>query len=193
MTDAHGAGDADGVTASATAIVLLGAPGAGCSSVGRALARTLGGAVRDLGALTAQRLGTAEATALVSAGEARYRQVEARTALELLTTTAGAVTALGSGCLSDTEVRAALTRAQHEGARTLLLTATTRRLATRNGLDAPRSVALGNVHHAFTQMLRARQELCLQAAGQEAVVIDTTTTTPEQAAAEALARLTGRA
>ncbi|QPL06439.1 MULTISPECIES: shikimate kinase [Actinomyces] len=165
-------------------IVLLGAPGAGCGSVARALGRAMGLPVRDLGAVVAERLGVEESLALVAVGEERYRRVEAEAACALLADLAGTVTALGSGCLADAGVRSALERARCGGARTVLLTATTRRLATRNGLDAPRSVALGNVHHAFTQMLRAREDLCRRAAGAEAVVVDTTSTTPEQAAAE---------
>lgn len=173
----------------AGAVVLIGVPGAGCSSVAQALGAATGLTVRDLGAVVAQSLGRSEASALVTVGEERYRQVESCCALDLLGQTAGAVTALGSGCLADAEVRAALERAQDEGTRTVLLTATTRRLATRNGLDAPRSVALGNVHHAFTQMLHARQELCRRSAGAEAVVVDTTSTTPAQAAALAAQQL----
>ncbi|MGK2348219.1 shikimate kinase [Actinomyces sp. W5033] len=167
------------------AVVLLGAPGAGCSSVAQALGRSLGLVVRDLGAQVAGRLGVRQELALVAVGEQRYRQAEAEAACALLADPVGAVTALGSGCLADAGVRAALERARAGGARTVLLTATTRRLATRNGLDAPRSVALGNVHHAFTQMLHARQDLCRQAAGAGAVVVDTSATTPAQAAGEA--------
>ncbi|MCL3789211.1 shikimate kinase [Actinomyces sp. 186855] len=170
-------------------MVLLGAPGAGCSSVAHALGRDLGLPVRDLGAAVADRLGVPEALALVAVGEERYRRAEAEAACSLLAAPAGTVTALGSGCLADAGVRSALERARAAGARTVLLTATTRRLATRNGLDAPRSVALGNVHHAFTQMLHARQDLCLRSAGAEAVVVDTTSTTPAQAAAEAIGLL----
>jgi len=62
-------------------------------------------------------------------------------------------------------------------------TASARRLAGRNGLDAPRSVALGNVHHTFMQMLRAREAACRELAS---LNLDTTDTTPEQAAASVL-------
>lgn len=174
-------------------IVLLGAPGAGCSAVAHALGRAMGLPVRDLGALVAEGLGVEEALALVAVGEEHYRRAEAEAARALLADLPGTVTALGSGCLSDAGVRSALEHARASGARTVLLTASTRRLATRNGLDAPRSVALGNVHHAFTQMLRVREELCRQAAGAEAVVVDTTSTTPEQAAAETAGLLDGSA
>ena len=87
--------------------------------------------------------------------------------------------ALGSGCLADDAVRALLRPLAADG-RVVALTASARCLAGRNGLDAPRSVVLGNVHHVFVQMLRAREALCREAASS---TLDTTDTTPEQAAA----------
>ena len=62
--------------------------------------------------------------------------------------------------------------------RIVALTCATRALATRNGLDAPRSVALGTIHHQFVQMLHERQAQCQDLAD---VVIDTTSTTPDEA------------
>lgn len=91
--------------------------------------------------------------------------------------------ALGSGCLTDADVRALLRRLTAGGGRVVALTASARRLAGRNGLDAPRSVALGNVHHTFMQMLRAREAACRELAS---LNLDTTDTTPEQAAASVL-------
>ncbi|MBW3070222.1 MULTISPECIES: shikimate kinase [unclassified Actinomyces] len=165
-------------------VVLIGAPGAGCSSVGRALADATGMPLLDLGQETAAALGTAPELALVAVPEERYRRTERATARWALAQAAGgAVIALGSGCLSDDGVRTALTRARAEGACLVHLTATPRRLATRNGLDAPRSVALGNVHQAFTRMLREREEACARVGAE---VVDTTDTTPAQAAAAIL-------
>lgn len=174
-------------------IVLLGAPGAGCSSVATAWAQARGGVVADLGRQVAEELGVPEGLALVSIGEERYREVETSTAVSLLTQagqaaraaaesdqqTPGLALALGSGCLGREEVLAALEEARRAGAVVVALTASVRRLASRNGLDAPRSVALGNVNHAFALMARAREARCRELAG---VVVDTTDTTPEQAA-----------
>lgn len=176
-----GEGAADRAGGRGGAVVLIGPPGAGCTSVGRALARATGAPFADLAAVVAAELGTAPELALVAAGERRYRRVEADAARALLEEARrrGGVVALGSGCLADDAVRALL-RPLAAGGRVVALTASARRLAGRNGLDAPRSVALGNVHRAFVQMLRDREALCRELASS---TLDTTDTTPEQAAA----------
>ena len=179
-----GEGAADRAGGWGGAVVLIGPPGAGCTSVGRALARATGAPFADLAAVVAAELGSAPELALVAAGERRYRRVEADAARALLEEARrrGGVVALGSGCLADDAVRALL-RPLAAGGRVVALTASARRLAGRNGLDAPRSVALGNVHRAFVQMLRDREALCRELASS---TLDTTDTTPEQAAAAAL-------
>ena len=176
-----GEGAADRAGGRGGAVVLIGPPGAGCTSVGRALARATGAPFADLAAVVAAELGTGPELALVAAGERRYRRVEADAARALLEEARrrGGVVALGSGCLADDAVRALL-RPLAAGGGVVALTASTRRLAGRNGLDAPRSVALGNVHHVFVQMLRAREALCRELASS---TLDTTDTTPERAAA----------
>ena len=176
-----GEGAADRAGGRGGAVVLIGPPGAGCTSVGRALARATSAPFADLAAVVAAELGTAPELALVAAGERRYRRVEADAARALLEEARrrGGVVALGSGCLADDAVRALL-RPLAAGGRVVALTASARRLAGRNGLDAPRSVALGNVHRAFVQMLRDREALCRELASS---TLDTTDTTPEQVAA----------
>ena len=136
-------------------LILIGPPGAGCSSVARAIGSAQGLTVLDLGQLVADELGTRPDLALV--------------------------VALGSGCLEATGVRQGLERlrlASRGTHRVVSLTCATRVLATRNGLDAPRSVALGTIHHQFVQMLHERQARCQDLAD---VVVDTTSTTPDEA------------
>ena len=159
-------------THSPRALVIIGPPGAGCSSVGRAVGAAEGLPVLDLGRSVADELATSPDLALVAVPEGEYRRVEARVALDLLdrAQAEGAVVALGSGCLGDPRLR--------PGDYAVALTCATRVLATRNGLDAPRSVALGTVHHQFVQMLHERQARCRELAD---VVVDTTSTTPRQA------------
>lgn len=175
-------------------LVLIGPPGAGCSSVGRAAGIAEGLPVLDLGRSVAKELGTTPDLALVAVPEVEYRRVETDTALRLLDRAAaeGAVVALGSGCLEAPRTRERLEdlRLGHDqtdqtlrAGTVVALTCSPRVLATRNGLNAPRSVALGTVHHQFVQMLRERQARCRELAD---VVVDTTSTTPEEACDEVI-------
>ena len=164
-------------------LILIGPPGAGCSSVARAIGSAQGLTVLDLGRLVADELGTRPDLALVAVPETEYRRIEAGTAERLLerAETGGLVVALGSGCLEATGVRQGLERlrlASRGTHRVVSLTCATRVLATRNGLDAPRSVALGTIHHQFVQMLHERQARCRELAD---TIIDTSATTPEEA------------
>ena len=139
--------------------------------------------VRYGGGRAADELGTRPDLALVAVPETEYRRIEAGTAERLLerAETGGLVVALGSGCLEATGVRQGLERLRGANRGThhvVSLTCATRVLATRNGLDAPRSVALGTIHHQFVQMLHERQARCQDLAD---VVIDTTSTTPDEA------------
>lgn len=170
-------------------VVLIGPPGAGCSTVARALAQLWGATCLDLGAEVARRLGTHQDLALVAIPEADYRRAEEACALELIEAAGQApgVLALGSGCLSRAAVAAALEDLEATSSgHVVALDAPVRILATRNGLDAPRSVALGAVHHEFTQMLRARQARCAQLA---TLTVDTSRLTPTQAAWQIAAHL----
>ena len=165
------------------AFILIGPPGAGCSSVARAVGSAQGLPVLDLGRLVADELGTRPDLALVAVPETEYRRVEADTAARLLerAVSESVVVALGSGCLEAAGVRQGLERlrlANRQSHRVVALICATRALATRNGLDAPRSVALGTIHHQFVQMLHERQAQCQDLAD---VVIDTTSTTPDEA------------
>lgn len=161
----------------AAAIVLIGPPGAGCTTVARALAGMRGAPCLDLGAETAARVGAAEELALVATPETEYRRVEEATALQLIegARRGGGVLALGSGCLGSERVQASLAALRGQGGAVVGLTASVRRLATRNGLDAPRSVALGTIHHEFTRMLRHREDQCRRAAS---IVVDTSDKNP---------------
>ena len=165
------------------ALILIGPPGAGCSSVGRSIGAIEGLPVLDLGRRVADELGTSPDLALVAVPEADYRRVEARVACQVLdhAVAQGAVVALGSGCLGDPRIGRRLEelRLVHDrSCQIVALTCATRVLATRNGLDAPRSVALGTVHHQFVQMLHERWTRCRELAD---VVVDTTSTTPDEA------------
>ena len=58
-------------------LILIGPPGAGCSSVARAIGSAQGLPVLDLGQLVADELGTRPELALVAVAETEYRRIEA--------------------------------------------------------------------------------------------------------------------
>ncbi|MBF0696421.1 shikimate kinase [Actinomyces bowdenii] len=183
-------------------LALIGPPGAGCRSVAAAVARLRGQAVADVAGRTAEALGVAAEHALVAVGEQAYRRAEAAAVVEALAEAlepaaagqegaggapgGGVVLALGSGWVDQAEARRALEAFRAGGGRVVALGAQGRVLASRNGLNAPRSVALGPVHHQFISMLRQREEACRALAE---TVIDTSTTSPEQAARRVLEHL----
>ncbi|WP_246742097.1 shikimate kinase [Actinomyces sp. HMT897] len=153
------------------ALVLIGPPGAGCRSVAAELVAP-GARCRDLEAVTAARLAVDPALAHVVVAEEVYRQAEARAAVELLEgARPGDALALGSGCLTSPAVLRALDALRARGGTVVALTAQARALARRNGLDAPRSVALGPVHRTFVTLLRQREALCRDLAD---AMVDTT-------------------
>jgi shikimate kinase len=191
ITDSGGASSGASMGTAAGSTVLIGPPGAGCSAVGRTLAASWGVPMLDLAEVVAQELGTRPELALVAIPEARYRVVESTAALRLLAEAEHyrRVVALGSGCVTDERVRQELRAAEGRGDRVVALTATVRCLASRNGLNAPRSMALGNVHHEFVQMLHAREATCRELASMR---VDTTDISPRQAAAAITASSPGR-
>ncbi|MBO3724939.1 shikimate kinase [Actinomyces bowdenii] len=156
-------------------------------------------AVVDLAALTAASLRVGAEHALVAVGERAYRRAEAAALVEALERAVvagdegargapggGAVLALGSGWVDEPQARRALETFAARGGRVVALGAQGRVLAARNGLNAPRSVALGPVHHQFIGMLRRREEACRALAE---AVIDTSSTSPDEAARHVLGHL----
>ncbi|RRD28993.1 shikimate kinase [Actinomyces bowdenii] len=156
-------------------------------------------AVVDLAALTAASLGVGAEHALVAVGERAYRRAEAAALVEALERAVvagdegaggapggGAVLVLGSGWVDEPQARRALEAFAARGGRVVALGAQGRVLAARNGLNAPRSVALGPVHHQFIGMLRRREEACRALAE---AVIDTSSTSPDEAARRVLGHL----
>nr|WP_306814322.1 shikimate kinase [Actinomyces bowdenii] len=167
--------------------------------VGAVVDAAVDAAVVDLAALTAASLGVGAEHALVAVGEQAYRRAEAAAVVEALERAVaagdegvrgapggGAVLALGSGWVDEPQARRALEAFAARGGRVVALGAQGRVLAARNGLNAPRSVALGPVHHQFIGMLRRREEACRALAE---AVIDTSSTSPDEAARHVLGHL----
>ncbi len=141
----------------ASLLCLVGAPGAGKTSVGAALARRLDWDVIETDALVAQSAGLDKAsTVMTERGEQAFRALEANAVGEALERAErrdpGAVVAIGSGAVSDPAVREALV-----GLPVVWLRVTAPNAASRVGLNAIRPVALGNIRAQFAAQLRARE------------------------------------
>ena len=165
--------------------VLIGPPGVGCSAVAKVLAKQLGANLVDVGRTVAQRLGVDPNFAIAQVGEERYRSCEADVfKLSLSAPQEGVqVVAAGSGWINTPGLSQALSQSE---ARVICLSAVDAVLAQRNGLNVPRSAALGTVRRDFLLAAHERLSQCRALASLE---IDTSKKLPEQVAVEIMTHL----
>ena len=129
-------------------IVLVGAPGAGKSTVGAELAGLLGKSFTDVDARIEEVVGKPVAEIFADDGEARFRAREESATLELLET--GQVVSLGGGAVMNPRIREAL--AGHD---VIWLEVSIQQASRRIGLNvAP--WPLGNLRGRLIKLLRER-------------------------------------
>jgi shikimate kinase len=131
-------------------LVLVGAMGAGKSTVGRRLAEAWGVGFRDTDRDIEAREGRSVADIFVDSGEAHFRELERAAVAEALSTHEG-VLALGGGAVLDESTRAAL--AGHE---VVFLRVGLGDAAKRVGLGVSRPLLLGNVRGRIKQLIDER-------------------------------------
>ena len=129
-------------------IVLVGAPGAGKSTVGAELAGLLGRSFIDVDARIEEAVGKPVAEIFADEGEACFRALEESTALELLET--GQVVSLGGGAVMNPRIREAL--AGHD---VIWLEVSIQQAFRRIGLHAA-PPAFGNLRGRLIKLLRER-------------------------------------
>lgn len=130
--------------------VLIGAPGAGKSSVGRLLARRLDAEFIDTDALIVERAGKPVSDIFIEDGEPHFRTLEADALREALTRS-GAVVSLGGGAIVSEENRRAL-RDHH----VVWLKVSPGQAASRVGLSGARPLLMGNVRGRLVTLLQER-------------------------------------
>lgn len=162
------------------AAVLVGPPGAGKTTVGRALAARLGVEFRDTDSDVVALAGKSVADIFVDDGEDRFRELEERAVLAGLATFGG-VLALGGGAVGSDTIRAALV-----GHRVIHLTVGVATAVARVGMNRDRPLLLGNVRAQFRALLDARQPLYERVA---TATVVTDGKTPDEVTAEALTAL----
>lgn len=143
-------------TASNTArpvAVIVGAPGAGKSTVGRALADRLGVGFVDTDALVEEQAGKSIADIFVQDGEDAFREMEEAAVAEALATHAGVIALGGGAVLRDA------TRARLAGQQVVWLQVGIADAASRVGLNTARPLLLGNVRGTLMALLDARTPL----------------------------------
>lgn len=151
--------------------VLVGAPGAGKTTVGRLLADRLGVRFRDTDADVEAATGTEIADIFYSAGEDHFRALE-RDAVERALGTHDGVLALGGGA-----VLAPWTRALLRGHHVVLLEVGLGAAAERVGLTGSRPVLALNPRAQLRELLQARLPLYREVAVQ---TVPTDGRTPEE-------------
>lgn len=135
------------------ALVLVGAPGAGKTTVGRACARQLGTSFADTDHLIEQAAGRKVSDIFVDEGEPAFRALEKDVVAAALQEESG-VLSLGGGAVLDAGSRALL-RAH----RVVWLRVGVADAARRVGLNASRPLLVGNVRGTLASLLEQRTPL----------------------------------
>lgn len=144
--------------------VIIGAPGAGKSTVGRRVAERLGVSFADSDALVEKRAGKPVSDIFISDGEAEFRRLEREEIARALDEFTG-VLSLGGGAILDESTREALS-----GQRVVWLQVDLSHATQRVGMNSARPLLLGNVRGTMLTMLEQRTPLYAEVASD---VIDT--------------------
>jgi shikimate kinase len=156
------------------AIVLMGMPGAGKSTVGPALAQLLGWGFIDLDEVIAADVGDVP-TFIAQAGIAEFRARERATIASMAPR--NCVVSVGGGAVLDAGNRAALSRLAH----LVWLRATLDTLHTNVGDGAGRPLLAGGARDALAQLLEERTPIYAECAD---VTVDVDGLDPNQIAVE---------
>jgi shikimate kinase len=155
------------------AAVLVGAPGAGKSTVGRLVAARLGVAVRDTDEDIERAAGKPVADIFVEDGEPAFRELE-RTAVQRALDEHPGLLILGGGAILDPGTRTLLA-----GHRVVYLQVGAAEAVRRVGLNRDRPLLLGNPRAQLMRLLEERTPLYREVA---VTTIDTDGRTPDQIA-----------
>ena len=139
-------------------VVIVGAPGAGKTTVGRGLAARLGLRFRDTDRDVERTAGKAVSDIFVQDGEQEFRRLEAAAVASALAEHDG-VLALGGGAVLDPATRAAL-----GGHAVLWLRVGPADAGRRVGLAGARPLLLGNVRGRLIELLEQRTPLYAEVA-----------------------------
>jgi len=163
-----------------SAIVLVGVPGAGKTTVGKLLAKELGLEFFDSDQVIEARAGKSVADIFTQDGEPSFRQIEHDVVIELLESS-NVVIALGGGSLGNDE-----TRAKVKSANAVWLIAGLAQAVDRVGMNRNRPLLLGNVRGQLADLMSAREPLYKEVA---TIGVDTSKLIPSEVVAEIVSEL----
>ncbi|MCH1448492.1 MAG: shikimate kinase [Candidatus Nanopelagicales bacterium] len=144
--------------------IIIGAPGAGKTSVGRRVAERLGLEFHDSDAAIEKRAGKPVSDIFLSDGETEFRRLEREVIAESLKDIDG-VLSVGGGAVLDPDTREAFSRHTVVWLEVDLGNAT-----KRVGMNSARPLLMGNVRGTMTTMLNERTPLYEEVA---TVTVDT--------------------
>lgn len=133
--------------------VVVGAPGAGKSTVGARVAEHFHLPFVDTDHLVEERTGMSVADIFVTEGESRFRDLEADAVAGALADEIGVVS-LGGGAILRSETRALLA-----GHRVIWLRVDASHAARRVGMNSARPLLVGNVRGTMQRLMSERSEL----------------------------------
>ena len=165
------------------AIVVVGPPASGKTTVGTAIAAALGLPFRDTDADVEAATGTSIADLFVSSGEPHFRALEQQAVARALAEHDG-VLALGGGAVTSAATRQLLVDHARTGAQVLWLDVDVASAAKRAGLSRDRPLLAVNPRAMLRTMLEARAPLYAEVA---TVTVSTSGRPVEEVVAEVLA------
>jgi shikimate kinase len=165
------------------ALVVVGPPASGKTTVGTAIAAALGLAFRDTDADVEAETGTTIADLFISHGEPHFRALEQRAVARALAEHDG-VLALGGGAVTGPATRQLLVAHGQGGGTVLWLDVDVASAARRAGLSRDRPLLAVNPRAMLRTMLEARAPLYAEVA---TVTVSTSARPVEEVVAEVLA------
>ncbi|KQX66710.1 shikimate kinase [Angustibacter sp. Root456] len=132
-------------------LVVVGPPGSGKTTIGRAVAQSLGEPFVDVDEVVEQREGRSISDIFVDDGEPAFRELEREVCAQLLANGSGVV-ALGGGSVLDPRTEADL-----QGLHVVFLVVGIADAAKRVGFAQSRPLLMVNPRAAWTQLMNARR------------------------------------
>ena len=163
-----------------SALVLVGVPGAGKSTVGKLLASELNLDFVDTDEVIEARAGKTVSEIFINDGEAVFRTLEAGVIAEELENDS-TVLSLGGGALGSEQTRQRLA-----GHIVIWLQTSLSQAVARVGMNRNRPLLLGNVRGQLAELMTAREPVYRDAAS---IIIDTSDLSPAEVVAAIIAHL----